>query len=70
MAKNLNFQAPPALAIGEGATLPNPGIAGVSVWSTLLAKLVYWTGSSWTAGAAGGGGLTFPQIRAAAQRRV
>lgn len=55
MAKNLNFQAPPALAIAEGAAAPDPGIVGVSVWSTTLGKPVYWTGAAWTAGAAGGG---------------
>lgn len=54
MAKNLNFQAPPALAIAEGAAAPNPGIVGVSVWSTTLGKPVYWTGAAWTAGAGGG----------------
>lgn len=55
MARNLNFQAPPPLAIAEGATTPNPGIAGVTVWSTTLSKPVYWTGSQWTAGASGSG---------------
>ncbi len=54
--KSLRFEAPPSLAIAEGATTPNPGIAGISVWSSTLAKPVYWTGSLWTAGAAGGGG--------------
>lgn len=53
--KSLRFEAPPALAIAEGATTPNPGIVGVSVWSTTLLKPVYWTGSAWTAGASGGG---------------
>jgi hypothetical protein len=47
--KNLNFRAPPALAIAEGATTPDPGIMGVSVWSTTLLKPVVWTGSLWTA---------------------
>lgn len=60
--KNLRFEAPPSLAIAEGATTPNPGIAGVSVWSSTLGKPVYWTGGLWTAGAAGGatspGGMT------------
>lgn len=54
--KNLNFQAPPALAIAEGAATPDPGIVGVSVWSTTLGRPVYWTGSQWTAGTSGGGG--------------
>lgn len=58
MAKNLNFQAPPMLALAEGATTPNLGttMRGVSVWSTTLGKPVYWTGTQWTAGATGGGG--------------
>jgi hypothetical protein len=55
-AKQLGFKAPPALAIAEGATTPDPGIVGVSCWSSTLAKPVYWTGTQWTAGASGGGG--------------
>jgi hypothetical protein len=55
--KGLSFRAPPALAIAEGASTPDPGIVGVSVWSSTLAKPVYWTGSLWTAGAAGGSGV-------------
>ena len=53
VTKALQFRAPPALSIAEGAGAPNPGILGVSVWSTTLAKTVYWTGTAWTAGAAG-----------------
>lgn len=56
MAKSLNFKASPQLAIAEGATSPNPGLVGVSVWSTTLGRPVYWTGSQWTAGSSGGGG--------------
>ena len=59
MAKLLSYQSPPALAIGEGDTLPDPGgasAAGAVAWSTTLAKPVYWTGANWTAGSAGGGG--------------
>lgn len=52
--KKLTFEAPPSLAIAEAATTPNPGIAGVSVWSTTLGKRVYWDGTKWTAGAAVG----------------
>jgi hypothetical protein len=52
--KKLNYQAPPALAIAEGAATPDPGIVGVSVWSSTLGKPVWWTGALWTAGAAGG----------------
>lgn len=47
--KELSFQKPLSLAIAEGATTPDPGQAGVTVWSTTLSKLVYWTGSIWTA---------------------
>lgn len=53
--KQLSFNAPVALAIAEGATTPDPNHAGVSCWSSTLAKPVYWTGTQWTAG--GGGGL-------------
>lgn len=48
--KQLSFKSTPQLAIAEADTTPNPGIPGVSVWSTTLSKLVYWTGSIWTAG--------------------
>jgi hypothetical protein len=54
VTKQLSFQAPVALALAEGATTPDPGIAGVSCWSTTLAKPVFWTGSQ--AGTSGGGG--------------
>ena len=47
--KQLGFQAPPQLAIAAGATSPNPGIAGVVVWSTTLAALVRWSGAQWDA---------------------
>lgn len=60
--KTLSFKSLPQLAIAEGATTPNPGIAGVWVWSTTLSKPVIWTGSLWTAanlGAATGGGITY-----------
>jgi hypothetical protein len=56
VAKQLNFQGPPQLAIAEGATTPNPGLVGVSVWSTTLGRPVHWTGSEWTAGESGGAG--------------
>lgn len=47
--KELSFQKPLSLAIAEGATTPDPGQAGVTVWSSTLNRLVYWTGSIWTA---------------------
>ena len=48
--KQLGYQAPPSLAIAEGATTPNPGIVGVSVWSTTLSRLVTWNGTLWDSG--------------------
>jgi len=48
--KILNYVAPPALAITSGATTPNPGIAGISVWSTIEQKMVTWNGTSWISG--------------------
>lgn len=61
--QELSFQKPMVLAIAEGATTPNPGQAGVSVWSSTLGKPVYWTGTQWTAvqgtqGPAGQSGVT------------
>lgn len=50
--QELSFQKPMVLAIAEGATTPNPGQAGVTVWSSTLGKPVYWTGTQWTAGQA------------------
>lgn len=46
-ARAYNYQAPPALAIAAGATTPNPGIVGVSVWSTTENREIYWNGTSW-----------------------
>jgi len=43
------FEAPPALAIAEGATAPNPGIVGVVVWSTVENRELFWSGTSWQA---------------------
>lgn len=54
--KTLSFKSLPNLAIAEGATTPNPGQTGVWAWSTTLVKPVFWNGTSWSAGAAGGGG--------------
>lgn len=53
--KTLSFKSLPNLAIAEGATTPNPGQTGVWAWSTTLAKPVFWNGTSWSAGSAGGG---------------
>lgn len=56
MSKVLAFEAPLSFAIAEGDTTPTPGAPGVTVWSTTLVKLVYWTGSMWTAVTPAGGG--------------
>lgn len=55
--KLLSFKSLPQLSISEAATSPDPGIAGVQVWSTSLNKIVYWTGTIWTAGSSGGGSV-------------
>lgn len=47
--KALSFQAPLSLAIAEGATTPNPGNVGVSLWSSTLGAVVCWNGSKWSA---------------------
>jgi hypothetical protein len=43
------------IAVAEGATTPVPSGPGWA-WSTALTKPVYWNGTIWTAGSAGGGG--------------
>lgn len=43
----LSFKSLPRLALSEGASTPNPGIAGVWIWSTTLSKPLYWNGSTW-----------------------
>lgn len=43
-------------AIAQGATSPDPGVAGVVVWSTTAGALLVWTGAAWQPLAAGGGG--------------
>jgi len=45
--KQNNFRGLPDLAIANGATTPNPGFPGVLVWSTTLASIVSWNGTSW-----------------------
>lgn len=40
--KDLSFRGPPSLAIAENATTPNPGINGVTIWSTSSLKTLYW----------------------------
>lgn len=41
-------------AIAEGATTPVPLIGKAWAWSTTLNKPVYWNGTTWSAGSAGG----------------
>lgn len=57
--KNLAFEKPLSLAISEGATTPDPGQAGVFVWSTTLGKPVWWDGAKWTAGTSGSDPWTY-----------
>lgn len=45
--RQLGFQAPPTLAVTAGAVSPNPGIAGVQVWSSTANALMAWDGNSW-----------------------
>ena len=55
--KQLNFQSLFSAAIAEGATTPNPGVVGVQAWSTTLAKVVAWNGTTWNAPAGGSGSI-------------
>ena len=56
--KQLAFKSIPSLAVAEGATTPNLGVAakGAWAWSSTLSKPVYWDGTKWTAGSSTGGG--------------
>lgn len=54
--QQLAYKSLPSIAGVEGATSPNPGKVGVWAWSTSQAKPVFWNGSKWSAGAAGGTG--------------
>lgn len=51
--RQLAFKGPPSLAVAAGATTPNPGIAGVQVWSTTTSSILTWDGSQWAAAASG-----------------
>jgi hypothetical protein len=46
---SLALKSLPRLPVSEGATSPNPGIAGVFAWSTTLSKTMVWGGASWNA---------------------
>jgi hypothetical protein len=41
------FRAPPALAINEGAVTPDGGLPGAQAWSTILGKVLVWSGTAW-----------------------
>lgn len=47
--RSLAFNPPPALPIMAGATAPNPGGIGATVWSTTELRLLHWDGSEWVA---------------------
>lgn len=55
--RDITFRAPLQLAVAAGATTPNPGQAGVIVWSTATGSHLIWNGTSW---AALGGGASGP----------
>jgi hypothetical protein len=44
----LGFSAPPSLSIPIGATTPNPGKLGVTVWSTSANQELVWDGLQWS----------------------
>lgn len=43
------FRAPLRLPIASGDIAPNPGPAGITVWSTTTNSLMHWNGSVWGA---------------------
>lgn len=45
--KQLSYKAPPQLAVAIGATTPNPGVNGVTIWSTIENSTLQWNGSNW-----------------------
>lgn len=45
--KALSYTANSSLPISIGDTSPNPGVPGVSVWSTIENSEVWWNGASW-----------------------
>lgn len=46
----LGHECPPQVAVSANDTTPNPGIAGVNVWSTTEGRTLYWDGSKWVPG--------------------
>lgn len=57
--QQLSFQAQLRLAVAENASSPNPGFAGVQIWSTSANKTLTWNGSNWISEAGSGGGSSF-----------
>lgn len=45
--RSLDFFAPPSAAVAEGATTPDPGLTGATVWSTTAGRMLVWDGSAW-----------------------
>lgn len=45
--KSLSYLSPPQLAVASGATTPNPGVVGATLWSTLEQRALVWDGSAW-----------------------
>lgn len=43
------FHQLPSIAVGHGATTPDPGAAGVWAWSSTLSRPVLWDGANWAA---------------------
>lgn len=47
--RSLAFAPPPALPITAGASVPDPGGIGATVWSTTELRILHWDGSVWVA---------------------
>lgn len=45
--KQLSLKAPVGLAVAIGATSPDPGSPGCTIWSTTTNTPLHWNGSSW-----------------------
>lgn len=52
----LGYLGFPRLAVAENATSPDPGIAGVIIWSTSVGRPMYWNGTNWVSVPAAAGG--------------
>lgn len=48
-ASELAYRQLLQLAVAEGATTPNPGVAGLWAWSTTTGRPMQWDGSAWHA---------------------